>query len=124
MRGHGREDSGEAVEDIGRLHPSGRNRNRRAVARVPMGSQPKFRAIRGVKDILPGETARWQAVERNFREVFALYGYEEIRFPIFEETALFARGLGDTTDIVEKEMYTFPDSGGTSVTLRSRRPPM
>jgi histidyl-tRNA synthetase len=83
-----------------------------------MGSQPKFRAIRGVKDILPGETARWQAVERSFREVFSLYGYEEIRVPIFEETALFARGLGDTTDIVEKEMYTFPDRGGNSLTLR------
>ncbi len=83
-----------------------------------MGSQPKFRAVRGVRDILPGETAIWQHVERTFAEVFALYGYQEIRVPIFEETALFARGLGDTSDIVEKEMYTFPDKSGNSLTLR------
>jgi histidyl-tRNA synthetase len=83
-----------------------------------MGKEIRFRAARGVRDILPGETGRWQFVERVFREVFDLYGYEEIRVPIFEETALFARGLGDTTDIVEKEMYTFPDKSGHSLTLR------
>jgi len=83
-----------------------------------MGKEIRFRAARGVRDILPEETGRWQFVERVFREVFDLYGYEEIRVPIFEETVLFARGLGDTTDIVEKEMYTFPDKSGHSLTLR------
>jgi len=83
-----------------------------------MGKELKFRAARGVKDILPAEIGRWQRIEQNFREVFGLYGYEEIRIPIFEDTALFARGLGDTTDIVEKEMYTFPDRSGNSLTLR------
>ncbi len=83
-----------------------------------MGSKPKFKAARGVRDILPDEIGRWQLVERTFGEVFGLYGYEEIRVPIFEETALFARGLGDTSDIVEKEMYTFPDRSGNSLTLR------
>ena len=78
----------------------------------------KYRAIKGTRDILPGETQRWQRVERLFREAFARYGYSEIRLPIFEETALFARGLGDSSDIVEKEMYTFPDKGGNSLTLR------
>ena len=78
----------------------------------------KYRAIRGTRDILPAETPRWQRVERHFREAFARYGYREIRVPVFEETALFARGLGDSSDIVEKEMYTFPDKGGHSLTLR------
>ncbi len=78
----------------------------------------KYRAIKGTRDILPGEAERWQRVERVFRETFARYGYREIRLPIFEETTLFARGLGDSTDIVEKEMYTFPDKGGNSLTLR------
>jgi len=78
----------------------------------------KYRAIKGTRDILPGETQRWQRVERLFREAFARYGYSEIRLPIFEETTLFARGLGDSSDIVEKEMYTFPDKGGNSLTLR------
>jgi histidyl-tRNA synthetase len=78
----------------------------------------KYRAIRGTRDILPAETPRWQRVERHFREAFGRYGYREIRVPVFEETALFARGLGDSSDIVEKEMYTFPDKGGHSLTLR------
>jgi histidyl-tRNA synthetase len=78
----------------------------------------RYRAIRGTRDILPAETPRWQHLERHFREAFARYGYIEIRPPIFEETALFARGLGDSSDIVEKEMYTFPDKGGHSLTLR------
>jgi histidyl-tRNA synthetase len=77
-----------------------------------------YRAVRGTRDVLPEEAARWRRIERAFREVFERYGYEEIRLPIFEETALFARGLGDASDIVEKEMYTFPDKGGHSLTLR------
>lgn len=78
----------------------------------------KYRAIKGTRDILPAESPRWQRVERHFREAFGRYGYSEIRLPIFEETALFARGLGDSSDIVEKEMYTFPDKSGNSLTLR------
>jgi histidyl-tRNA synthetase len=78
----------------------------------------KYRAIKGTRDILPEEAVRWRLVEDRFRELFDLYGYGEIRVPVFEETALFARGLGDTSDIVEKEMYTFPDKSGHSLTLR------
>jgi histidyl-tRNA synthetase len=83
-----------------------------------MSGDKKYRAVRGVKDILPDQAAAWRRVEQTFREVFALYGYGEIRIPIFEETALFARGIGETSDIVEKEMYTFPDRSGNSLTLR------
>ncbi len=75
-------------------------------------------AIRGMKDILPPETRRWQAVEQTAREVFALYGYQEIRLPLLERTELFARSIGQETDIVAKEMYTFLDRRGESVTLR------
>jgi histidyl-tRNA synthetase len=78
----------------------------------------KYRAIKGTRDILPAETPRWQRVERLFRAAFDRYGYREIRLPVFEDTALFARGLGDASDIVEKEMYTFPDKSGNSLTLR------
>jgi len=67
----------------------------------------QFRAIRGVRDILPAETALWNRVEQTACEVFGTYGYGEIRLPIFEETELFARSIGDETDIVSKEMYTW-----------------
>ncbi len=78
----------------------------------------RISAVRGVKDILPGESARWRAVEDVFRAALEDYGYGEIRLPIFEETVLFQRGIGTDTDIVEKEMYTFADKGGKSITLR------
>ena len=78
----------------------------------------KFKAIRGVKDILPGEIERVQRVENVSREVFEAFGYSEIRIPIFEATEVFARGIGATTDIVEKEMYTFEDRDGKKITLR------
>ncbi len=77
-----------------------------------------LKAVRGVRDILPTEAARWQRVEAVARATFETYGYEEIRLPIFERTELFARGIGEATDIVQKEMYTFRDRGGDSVTLR------
>jgi histidyl-tRNA synthetase len=77
-----------------------------------------IRAIRGVHDILPPESATWQHVEATARRVFEAYGYREIRLPIFERTELFARGIGEVTDIVQKEMYTFEDRTGESVTLR------
>jgi histidyl-tRNA synthetase len=76
------------------------------------------RAVKGTKDILPDETASWQRVEGAARTLFARYGYREVRTPIFEETQLFARGIGAETDIVSKEMYTFDDRDGASLTLR------
>ncbi len=77
-----------------------------------------IKAVRGVRDILPAESRRWQRVEAAARGVFEAYGYREIRLPLFERTELFARGIGDETDIVKKEMYTFDDRGGDSLTLR------
>lgn len=75
-------------------------------------------APKGTKDVLPQDSYRWQAVEKVFRETVSRAGYREIRTPVFEHTELFLRGVGDTTDIVQKEMYTFEDKGGRSVTLR------
>src|SRR3989441_746896 len=77
-----------------------------------------MKAVRGVRDILPSETGKWQRVEAAARRTFEAYGYREIRLPLFERTELFARGIGDETDIVKKEMYTFEDRGGDSITLR------
>ncbi|HTA43881.1 MAG TPA: histidine--tRNA ligase [Bryobacteraceae bacterium] len=77
-----------------------------------------IRAIKGTRDLLPPDTAVWNRVDRIAREVFQVYNYQEIRTPILEETQLFARGVGNETDIVSKEMYTFDDRDGTSVTLR------
>lgn len=73
---------------------------------------------RGTSDILPGEVEKWQYLEELTRQVCREYGYGEIRTPIFEHTELFHRGVGETTDIVEKEMYTFTDRGDRSITLR------
>ena len=82
-------------------------------------TKPKsFTSIRGVHDILPGESERWQTIEQAAGRLFAAFGFREIRLPIFEATDLFARGIGEATDIVEKEMYTFADRSGESVTLR------
>src|SRR6056297_430053 len=78
----------------------------------------KFNAPRGTNDILPPETLKWQYIEKKTHELFSNYNYDEIRTPIFEYTELFQRGIGEVTDIVEKEMYTFEDKGGRSVTLR------
>ena len=73
---------------------------------------------RGTKDILPSDIQAWRYLEATMREICAQYCYQEIRTPIFEHTELFLRGIGDTTDVVEKEMYTFNDRGGRSITLR------
>lgn len=73
---------------------------------------------RGTKDILPDVSEQWRYVERKVRNVCDLYGYKEIRTPIFEHTELFLRGIGETTDIVEKEMYSFTDRGKRNITLR------
>ncbi|WP_146548194.1 histidine--tRNA ligase [Rummeliibacillus suwonensis] len=77
-----------------------------------------FKVPRGTQDILPGQTEKWQKVEEIIRHLCHVYRYQEIRTPIFESTELFQRGVGDTTDIVQKEMYTFEDRGGRSITLR------
>jgi histidyl-tRNA synthetase len=75
-------------------------------------------APKGTKDVLPSESGRWQYIEGRIRDICARFGYREIRTPVFEHTELFLRGVGDTTDIVQKEMYTFLDKGGRSVTLK------
>lgn len=75
-------------------------------------------APKGTKDILPNESYQWHYIEDMIRSLCALYGYREIRTPVFEHTELFLRGVGDTTDIVQKEMYTFEDKGGRSITLK------
>ena len=77
-----------------------------------------IKAIKGVKDILPADVSVWQKIESEARDLFRRYGYQEVRIPIFEQTELFARSIGADTDIVGKEMYTFPDRDGTSLTLR------
>src|SRR6266511_838019 len=77
-----------------------------------------IRAVKGTRDLLPPDTAIWNRVETIAREVFRAYNYQEIRTPILEETQLFARGVGQETDIVSKEMYTFEDRDGSSLTLR------
>lgn len=76
------------------------------------------KAARGTKDIVPAEAYKWNYLEGKFRDLCRLYGYEEIRTPIFEHTELFKRGVGDTTDIVQKEMYTFKDRGDRDLTLK------
>lgn len=78
----------------------------------------RYSAVKGVQDILPPDIYIWQWLEGVAKEVFGAYGFQEIRPPIMETTAVFVRSIGETTDIVEKEMYTFQDKGGRSITLR------
>lgn len=78
----------------------------------------RFKSIKGVQDIFPPEIYIWQKIEQVSREVFKKYGYQEIRLPIIEFTEIFTRSIGETTDIVEKEMYTFLDKANRSITLR------
>ncbi|MGE5549218.1 MAG: histidine--tRNA ligase [Bacteroidota bacterium] len=78
----------------------------------------RFSAPKGTKDILPAQSGAWHMLERLFLRLAELYGYRELRTPIFERTELFARGIGDATDIVQKEMFTFLDRGDRSLTLR------
>jgi histidyl-tRNA synthetase len=77
-----------------------------------------IQAIRGMHDVLPEQTPLWQYAEHKLREVLSVYGYSEIRLPVLEKTELFKRSIGEVTDIVEKEMYTFDDRNGDSLTLR------
>lgn len=76
------------------------------------------RAVKGTCDVLPSESYKWQFVEKRMLETARLYGFNEIRIPVFEHTEVFLRSVGDTTDVVQKEMYTFDDKGGRSITLR------
>lgn len=76
------------------------------------------KAPKGTEDLLPDQSYRWQYLEKQFKTVCDNFGYREIRMPTFEHTELFERGVGDTTDVVEKQMYTFTDKGGRSITLR------
>ena len=76
------------------------------------------RAVKGTNDILPSEVYKWQFVENRMLETARMFGFEEIRVPVFEHTEVFKRSVGDTTDVVQKEMYTFDDKGGRSITLR------
>jgi len=78
----------------------------------------RYHRIKGTKDLLPEEASTWRWFETEIRQILELYGYQEIRTPVFENTELFIRSIGETTDIVEKEMYTFKDKGGRSLTLR------
>src|SRR5437870_10009122 len=79
---------------------------------------PTIQAPKGTFDILPDQSWKWQAVEHAAREVASLYHFDEIRTPIFEHSELFHRGVGETTDIVSKETYTFADRDNRSITLR------
>ncbi len=76
------------------------------------------RAVKGTNDVLPAESYKWQFVEKKMLDAAARFGFKEIRVPVFEHTEVFTRSVGDTTDVVQKEMYTFEDKGGRSVTLR------
>ena len=77
-----------------------------------------LRNIKGTKDLLPNDTKKWQWIESNIHKIMCSYGYGEIRTPIFENTELFIRGIGDATDIVSKEMYSWIDQGNKKLTLR------
>jgi len=92
---------------------------------VTRGDSPEkeLAAIKGTKDILPGEVESWQRLESVARRTFELYGYRELRAPIFEATELFEKGTGRTSDVVTKEMYTFTDKAGRSLTLRPEYTP-
>ena len=78
----------------------------------------EIKSIKGTQDVLPAQSYKWQFVERLFLDTARLYGFKEMRIPVFEETRLFTRSVGDTTDVVQKEMYTFTDKGGRDLTLR------
>lgn len=78
----------------------------------------EIKSIKGTQDVLPSQSYKWQFVERLFLDTARLYGFKEMRTPVFEETRLFTRSVGDTTDVVQKEMYTFTDKGGRDLTLR------
>ena len=73
---------------------------------------------KGTRDLLPEETSKWQEVEKKIKKVLDSYNFKEIRLPVFEHTELFQRGVGETTDVVQKEMYTFNDKGGACESIK------
>jgi histidyl-tRNA synthetase len=79
---------------------------------------PQYKTLKGMQDILPPDTFLWQSVEQTARRIFSAFGFQEIRVPVLEATSVFSRSIGEQTDIVEKEMYSFTDKGGRSVSLR------
>jgi histidyl-tRNA synthetase len=81
-------------------------------------SSQQYKTLKGMQDILPSDIFLWQKVEQTARQIFSVYGFQEIRTPIMESTTVFSRSIGESTDIVEKEMYTFTDKGERSVSLR------
>lgn len=81
-------------------------------------SSQQYKTLKGMQDILPPDIVLWQKVEQTARQIFSVYGFQEIRTPIMESTTVFSRSIGESTDIVEKEMYTFTDKGDRSVSLR------
>src|SRR5262249_32143177 len=99
-------------QSFGSCHPREARRRRRLIL------AEQIQPIRGMNDILPGEIGAWQYLERVVREIVTAYGYEEMRVPIVEQTALFRRSIGEFTDVVGKEMYSFESQGGESLTLR------
>src|SRR5207245_3139836 len=92
--------------------------NRRSPVHPRMPPPDTLAAVKGFRDVLPSERGRWRGLEEAAERVFARYGFGEIRLPVVERTELFARSLGETTDIVEKEMYSFADRDATGLTLR------
>ncbi len=110
---------GAAAPGATRLATPARSRATRARPAERRGLLSKIiEPLRGVHDVLPAQIAAWQHLERITREVFAAYGYEEFRVPVIEQTQLFKRSIGDFTDIVEKEMFSFVDQGEDHITLR------
>jgi histidyl-tRNA synthetase len=101
------------------LTPNGKLRGLwREPKRGPAGKTLRYKTVKGVHDILPSDVLAWQRLEGAAHEVFSPFGFREIRPPVMEHTELFVRSIGETSDIVEKEMYTFEDKGGRSLTLR------
>ena len=90
----------------------------KGVCKIQRRSDCVIRIPRGTQDILPEDSSKWRYIENQLDKLMKLYNYKEIRTPIFESTDLFARGVGDSTDVVQKEMYTFKDKGDRSITLR------
>src|SRR5438105_3611075 len=118
--GHARQGSPRGDRAGPRAHPATRRQLHHLQADLSgrRSTGGVIRAVKGMRDLLPPTTAVWNHVESIARDVFHAYNYQEIRTPTLEETQLFARGVGEETDIVTKEMYTFEDRDGSSLTLR------
>src|SRR5580698_4368737 len=105
-------------EPLPTLHELDQPEKGRQAVTEPAPKPTPVRSVKGTRDLLPRDTALWQRIEEEARRVFGAYHFGEIRTPILEQTSLFARTVGEDTDIVGKEMYTFEDPSGESLTLR------